>query len=638
MTDRYLARGGIYRWIGDWRGRSEGMSGQLEGAVRLAASAAGSSQAPEDQPARSQAAAQWLVLAFYLLGAIALTGRLWLDPASRAQVGDLRDVDQFTWFMRNSATAVAHWGLPALVTTAMNPPQGVNLMWNTSFMLPGVLLAPVTLLAGPQVSLTVALTLGFFGSAASLFFVLRRWGASVLASAIGGAVYGFSPALVNSGIGHYHLQFAVLPPLIIDALVRIVTGRSRPARTGIWLGLLTAAQLFIGEEMLILTAVAGAVLLAVLAASRPGAVLRNGRAMVIGLGTGAGVALLLSARALWVQFHGATLHTSEGTNLIKYRGHFTHLYTLPYTFVTPSGGLLLHTAGSAQAAAHYPQPQTEYLAYLGWPLIAALIAAAILFWGHLTVRITVVTVAVLEVFSLGGQPAVLHGFVYPANLLPWYWLGKLPVVGSALPDRLCILAMGAAGAALAFSLDLARSLEPRGGNWRNAGKIATGAAIIAVLPLIPLPYHAARVSPLPAGWRTAFASLRLSPDARVLVVPVPWGGIPLPLRWQAETGEPASIIGGDFISPGGLARSARAGRQGQTATTKYLDALWKGSTDAQAPSRSQVNADLARWKPAAVIADTSLNSRLGRYLAHVFGHPTYQAGHVLAWRLPAADR
>ena len=51
---------------------------------------------------------------------------------------------------------------------------------------------------------------------------------------------------------------------------------------------------------------------------------------------------------------------------------------------------------------------------------------------------------------------------------------------------------------------------------------------------------------------------RLPPDARVLVVPVPWGGIPLPLRWQAETGEPASIIGGDFISPGGLARSARA--------------------------------------------------------------------------------
>jgi hypothetical protein len=614
------------------------MSGQREGAVRLAASAAGSSQAPEDQPARSQSGAQWLVLAFYLLGAIALTGRLWLDPASRAQVGDLRDVDQFTWFMRNSATAVAHWGLPALVTTAMNPPQGVNLMWNTSFILPGVLLAPVTLLAGPQVSLTAALTLGFFGSAASMFFVLRRWGTSVWAAALGGSVYGFSPALVNSGIGHYHMQFGVLPPLIIDTLVRIVTGRGRPVRTGIWLGLLIAGQLFIGEEMLIETAVAAAVLLAVLAASRPRAVLRNARTMAIGLGAGAGVALLLSARALWVQFHGAAIHTGSGTNVIMYRGHFTHLYTLPYAFVTPSGGLLLHTAGSAHAAAHYPQPLPEYLAYLGWPLIIFLIAAAILFWRHLTVRVTALTVAILELFSLGGQPVVLHGLHFPGTLLPWYYLERLPVIGSALPDRLCILAMGAAGATLAFSMDLGKTLEGRGGNWRNAGKIAAGAAVVAALPLIPLPYHAMRVSQVPAGWRTAFASLRLPPDSRVLVVPVPWGGIPQPLRWQAETAEPASIIGGDFIAPHGLRRSSRAGREGQTATTKYLDALWEGSTDAQAPSRSQVNADLARWKPAAVIADTSLNSRLGRYLAHVFGHPTYQAGHVLAWRLPAADR
>jgi len=56
-------------------------------------------------------------------------------------------------------------------------------MWNTSLLLPGVLLAPVTLLAGPQVTLTLVLTLGFAGSAASLFAVLRRWGASVTAAA-----------------------------------------------------------------------------------------------------------------------------------------------------------------------------------------------------------------------------------------------------------------------------------------------------------------------------------------------------------------------------------------------------------------------------------------------------------------------
>ena len=119
-------------------------------------------------------AAPWLVLCCYLAGAAGVAARLWADPAGREQFAGVGDNELFSWFVRYAATAVAHGHLPALVTTAMNAPQGVNLMWNTSFLLPGVLLTPVTLLAGPQVSLTLALTLGFAGSAASLFWVLRR--------------------------------------------------------------------------------------------------------------------------------------------------------------------------------------------------------------------------------------------------------------------------------------------------------------------------------------------------------------------------------------------------------------------------------------------------------------------------------
>ncbi len=577
--------------------------------------------------------AQGLVMLCYLAGAIAVTGRLWLDPAGRAQAGDLRDVDQFTWFMRNSATAVAHGGLPALITTAMNPPHGINLMWNTSFLLPGILLSPVTLLAGPQVSLTVALTAGFALSAASLFWVLRRWGASISAAALGGALYGFSPALLNSGIGHYHLQFAVLPPLIIDAVLRILTGRGSAVRNGVSLGLLTVAQLFIGEEMLIDTAIAVVVLAAVLLASRPRAAVGRVRAALAGLATAAGVALLLGGYALWVQFHGAIMHGGGATTVISYRGQLVHIYTLPYAFVTPSGALLLHTSGTAAAAARYPQPQAEYLAYLGWPLIIVLIAAAILCWRQLTVRVTAVTVAVLELFSLGGQPVVFHGIHYPAPLLPWYWLQNWPGLSSALPDRLAILADGAAGAALAFSLDLARSRAPRTGRWRYSAAAATGIAVIALLPLIPLPYQATSVTPVPAGWQAAFASLRLTRDARVLVVPVPWGAIPQPLRWQADTGEPGSIIGGAFIAPNQQGRKSRAGRAGQTVTTRYLNALWKGTAPAVVPTQAQIRADLETWQPAAVVAVTSRGSRLGRYLTGLFGRPTVQSGSVLGWRL-----
>src|SRR5579859_4236525 len=112
---------------------------------------------------------------YYLVAAFAVTMCLWRDPASRIVVINPCDSDQFAWFFRYDATAVAHLRLPALITTGMNAPQGINLMWNTPMVLPGVLFAPLTLLAGPQTSLTALMTLGFAGSALAMFFVLRGW-------------------------------------------------------------------------------------------------------------------------------------------------------------------------------------------------------------------------------------------------------------------------------------------------------------------------------------------------------------------------------------------------------------------------------------------------------------------------------
>jgi hypothetical protein len=53
-------------------------------------------------------------------------------------------------------------------------------MWNSSLLLlPSLVMAPVTLLGGPQASLTLMLTLGYAGSAAAMYWLLRRHGASV---------------------------------------------------------------------------------------------------------------------------------------------------------------------------------------------------------------------------------------------------------------------------------------------------------------------------------------------------------------------------------------------------------------------------------------------------------------------------
>ncbi len=582
-------------------------------------------QAPavaERPPPRTRIGAQWLVLCGYLLGAVAVTGRLWVDPAGRVQTGDPHDVDVFAWFMRYAATAIEHGRLPALVTTALDAPHGVNLMWNTSFLLPGVLLTPVTLLAGPQVSLTVALTIGFAGSAASLFWVLRRWGASTSAAALGGAVYGFSPALVDCALGHYNLQFAVLPPLLIDALLRIVTGRGHPVRAGAWLGLLAAAQLFIGSELLTDTALAGLVLVVVLAAGHPRAVPARARGAALGLGTAALVALLLCARALWVQFHGP--FTEHYVQLNSWSGNLGF-------FVDPPSTLLLHTSASAAVAAHFNLGLPEYLGYLGWPLLVVLIAGAVCFWREPLVRTAAVTWAVLELLSLGGGSLPAAGFRVSGLLLPYHWLQTLPVLSQALPNRYAILADGAAGAALAFCLDRARSPD-RAPRWRPGGiPVAATVAVLAVLPLIPLPLAAAKVSPLPAGWQAAFARLHLAPGARVLVIPIPNILHSETMRWQADTGQPGSMIGGYFLGPA---------QDGQPSfdpgpdkyTRDYVDGLWGGRRRASASSVAIIRPALAYWRPAAVVAVTSPRSALAGVLIALFGRPAFRVGQVLAWR------
>ena len=61
---------------------------------------------------RAAAVTSWLIVACYLAAALALTWRLWADPASRAQTGDMHDVDLFAWFIRYSATAVATASCP----------------------------------------------------------------------------------------------------------------------------------------------------------------------------------------------------------------------------------------------------------------------------------------------------------------------------------------------------------------------------------------------------------------------------------------------------------------------------------------------------------------------------------------------
>lgn len=561
-----------------------------------------------------------LVGCAYLAAGFALTWRLWASLGTVSVAGDPgpADNDLMAWFMRYAADAVAHGHLPALVSTGLNAPRGFPLMWNNSVLFPAVLLAPVTLLGGPLAGLTVLTTLGYAGSAAAMYWLLRLHEASVLAGAIGGAVFGFSPGMVNAGLGHYGMQFAVLVPLMIEAAAAILTGRGSPLAAGLRLGVLACAQLFTGEEMLADVAIACVVMLVVLAASRPSAIRTRLGPAAAGLATGAATMLALSGYGLWRQFHGPLAQRGTPWIIANHGNSFG-------AFVNPQSQLLFHTVASAAYADSHRAPTAEYVAYLGPPLLLLVVVVFLRYWRDLRVRTAAAVWAVLEVLSLGVT----------SPWMPMHWLLGLPLIGDSFPSRMSIVADGAAAAVLAFGLD--RALDPARsapapGLARRAAPILI--AVLALLPLVPRPVAALAAPQVPAGWTTVFTRLDLPAGTSAMVVPLANSQHGEAMLWQADTGQPAELNAGWFLGPNasGQGDDGWTGPPFTRQTIDCLDGLWQGAPVDPARCASALRQTLRYWHPAAVVADTGSGTPLGRLLTAVLGPPATAEGQLLAWR------
>ena len=179
-------------------------------------------------------------------------------------------------------------------------------------------------------------------------------------------------------------------------------------------------------------------------------------------------------------------------------------------------------------------------------------------------------------------------------------------------------------------------------------------AALAALPVVPRPLPVTATTPLPPGWTTVFGSLKLPASATVLVVPIPQATFTEPLRWQAESGAPGSLVGGYFMGPAWNGHVYIDG-DGTPAAGTFLNQLWKATAAglpaqltaeaaagsapssatlvlAKAPSEAKMLAQLAAWNPAAVVAVTTRNSNLAQYLTVLLGAPIAASGDVIAWR------
>lgn len=468
--------------------------------------------APASQPAPAPARRALVHAGVLLLGAVlaAALFRFWkLDPAGVTLAGGGGEVPFYLWVLRWFPAAVAH-GRNPLVTDFLNVPEGVNLMWNTSLILPAALLTPVTLLAGPVASYNLLLGGALALSTLSAFVAVRRFVPGDLAALAGALVYGFGPYMRAQSLGHVNLTLgAVLAPaLLLRAHDVLVTQRRGPLRDGLALGALAAAQLLVAEELLATTVLTAALLAVVLAASGglPGAAGSSRRAAarapyaLRAAGVAALLCLALAAVPLWVQFAGPYRYHGPATT------ETGRLVTDPAGVVVPGRLQALHTAASARFTAGLPGNDAERDAYLGGGLVLVVLVTAVAWWRRPAVRVAATMALAMLVLSLGSR---LWWAGHHSRIpLPWIVPAHLPLLDSIITSRLALFTALFAGGLLAFCLERLGGV----GRGRRRPALAAAVAAVALVPLVPVQASVSSVrTPSWAPGRTAGPSSAPSP-------------------------------------------------------------------------------------------------------------------------------
>ncbi|HEV3498535.1 MAG TPA: hypothetical protein VHA34_19525 [Actinomycetes bacterium] len=542
----------------------------------------------------------------------------WSSPTTRTLEGGDGDPAIFMWFLRWVPFALEH-GHDLLVTHYLNYPDGVNLMWNTSLPLPGLLLTPVTEAWGPVLSFNLLLVLAYGLSAWCAYLAIRRFARGHLAAAVGGLIYGFSPAMrVQSH--HLHMSLAFLVPLMLLALHEILVRQRRsPWLVGTGLGLMAGAQLLIGEELLAMTALLGFAMFLLVVLTN----LRRLRERWAYAAKAFSVALVMAAAIIvWplsVQFggpqriHGDIQKTNYSNDL--------------QGFILPGWPQALTWEGAGELAAGFAGGNS---AYLGLPLLLVLVVLGVRWRASPVVRAGLVLMAVAAMLSLG--PTLLVGGEDTGIPLPWAFFEDLPLLPSLIPARLAQLTALFAGLLVALFLQAVWT----GGGWRRPAAIVVAVAVL--LPLWPSGTIASAEVATPSFF-TGPAVQTVPRDSVALVLPWPYRRTSLAMTWQAEAGLWYRMPGGYFIGPQRDTDQPRFDAIPSPASIT-LGRIYGGHPPPRltGPRRRALARDFVRWRIGTVVVGPMPNqAAMVGFLTDLLGREPEVVEGVFLWRDPVVE-
>ena len=565
-------------------------------------------------PGRPRVPVQPLFLLVFLGLALWQAAPAWSSPTTTALRGGNGDAAILIWFLRWVPFALDH-GHDLLVTHHLNYPDGVNLMWNASLVLPGLVMAPLTTRFGPVLSFNVLVVLAYGLSAWCAYLAIRRFVPGHLAAAAGGLVYGFSPAMRGQA-NHLHISLAFLAPLLLLLLHEILVRQQRPPwLAGAALGLLAGCQLLTGEELLAMTALVGFALLLVVVLGN----LRRLRGRVAyAVAAFAVAAVVFAAIAAWplsVQFTGQQRvwgdiqKTNYGNDL--------------FGFVVPGGRQALATDATNGVVARLAGGNT---AYLGVPLLLVLLALGVRWWRNAVVRVGLSLLLLTAVLSLG--PVLRVGGRETGIRLPMAYLERLPVLDSMIAARLAILTALFAGLLLAVFL---HAVWNRGG-WR---RVAGAAVVLAVLASL-WPASSIRAEKVDTPPFFTSSSVRTLPrDGVTLVLPFAYRRIAVPMTWQAEADLWFRMPGGYVITPQPDGRPRFD--TNPTSASMVFTRIFRGRPPPRltGPWRRVLARDFVRWRVGSVVVGPMPNRAvMVGFLTDLLGAEPEKVGGVYLWRDP----
>jgi hypothetical protein len=463
-------------------------------------------------------------------------------------------------------------------------PDGINLSWVTTVPLVSLAFSPITLATSAAVAYNVAAVLAPALAGTTCFLLCRYLTGAFWPSLVGGFCFGFSAYMVGQTLGHMHLTYVFPIPLVALFVVQYVRGDLGWRQLAIRLAVTLAALLWIGTELFFTTTVmltlAGLLALGTLPRLRrrllevvPAAAIAYAFAAL------AAAPLLLAALD---NFKYDSINRPEdwGADLVN--------------FLVPTRLTAIGAVWAPPIAERFNGNDAESTAYVGLPILAAVVWFAVTRWRQPGSRFLVLAFAAVVLATLGTKLRVAgHELVW----LPWDLVVKQQFFNHSLPVRFSMFVSLAAAVMVAYVV----AALPR-----RAGAVLGALAVLALLPRVDLPLWSIEPD-RPSFFAKGLDEDCLTPNENVFTVPYNLHGYSL--LWQVD---------GDFRfrMPGGYVRP------GLPPEFTALRAVWELNFQGVIPQRPQLD-ELIRVKQVdRIVVSTGYHHDLWRGALAYLGPPS----------------